>query len=203
MDEPEVARGIKPADVAHGIKPADIAGMLSDIEKDKSISLEINDASEPNDHDWITVKYPHNMMNNEVTGARGFQLLYFDVGRCYFFYYIDQENHHIETTREVLQTPVSLEQKLDEATNLISNTRTSAEDVVHHSHEADEYSPVVQHEVFHSPGPDIHALQNKVNHLSHIVSKMIDLLETITSKVSEHNLEQWKHDLSQETHSPI
>lgn len=188
MDEPDVDRGVE---------PADIAGMLSDIERTKGINLEVNDTSKPNDHNWITVKYPDNMMNNEATGARGFQLLYVNFGRCYFFYYIDQDNQHIETTRKVLQTKQSLEQKLDEATNLISSTRTSAENVVHHSHEADEYSPAVQHGVFHSPGPDIHALQTKVNHLSHIVSKMIDLLETITTKVSEHDLTRWKHDLSQ------
>jgi hypothetical protein len=183
--------------VANGMEPADITGMLTDIETQKGIKLEVIKAQKAGEHDWITLKYPENMMNNEVVDARGFTLLYVDFGKCYFFYYINQENEHIESTKKVLLTPLQLEAKLQEATQLISRARTSTENVLHHSHDDDEYSPVVQHEVFHSPGPNIDALLNKVNHLSHIVSKMIDLLETISTKVSEHDLERWKHELSQ------
>ena len=177
----------------HSMRPADIPAMLSEIMEKKHITLEVIKDNNSN-YDY-TVKYQENMINITIQKARGFSLMYMDGLGYYMFHYIDESREFIDESHATLSNPENLEAKLDEATNLIEHHNTSAEHVMVNHDNEEAYSPVPQPHVFHRTSiPD---LETRVDHLSRIVLSMIDLLETITTKVSEHDLERWKHELSQ------
>ncbi len=158
------------------MEAANIPAMLDEIMRKKSITLNV--AKDKNTEYDFTVKYQENMINITNEEAGGFSLMYIDVMGYYMFHYIDASRELIDDTEKKINNLNELKAKLDEATNLI-----------------ERHNPVPQPHVFHHTNmPD---LETRVDHLSRVVLSMIDLLETITSKVSEHDLQQWKHELSQ------
>ena len=148
----------------------------------KRITLTITPELEDPDG-WTTVRYPLNMSNTAFPDALSFSFTYIELFRRYDFHYNDSGDDTMNSTETQIHTVPELDRMLDEATNL-----TMIEGMDEYGQRNDAHRSIAS--------PTAH-LERKINTLSEIVSKMIDILETITSKVSDHGLERLKDELAQ------